>query len=388
MKARASWIVGLFLLAGAAPAFAGFKLLDKEGKEKIDLGFRLQVLGIATDRDLDGDGDFERYEDFRIRRARFRLRGTINEHIGVFLQTDVSGNDIQMLDAYVHLTMNPGFQAFVGQHLAPSSRQAVTSSATLLAADRPNITYKSLTWGLRILDAFATSTHPDSDLGIRGSAQNRDVGATLFGVHDLGDDLHFKYQVGIYDGISAPDENSKRITGRLQLNLGDSEPSYYDTATYLGEKRTLAFGVSYDVQPNVGRVIDGELFKTDYAYWTVDVFGEQPVGSGSLTFEGAYANVDLKGLAPRLEGDGFYVQAGYLIHKARWQPWVLYEKWSADDPDGRGGFDSFRVGVSYFMVGHNANLKVGYETIRADTEIESTHEDTIDTFLVGLYITY
>ena len=94
-------IAGLVVLLLGTAAHAGLKLKDADGNEKIDLGFRLQILGISTERDLDGDGKFDSFDDFRIRRGRFRLKGTVNEHFGMFFQTDVSGNDIQMIDAYV-----------------------------------------------------------------------------------------------------------------------------------------------------------------------------------------------------------------------------------------------------------------------------------------------
>jgi hypothetical protein len=372
-----------------APASAGFKLKDADGNEKIDLGFRLQVLGIGTQSDLNGDGKWDNVEDFRIRRARFRLKGTVNEHFGMFFQTDVSGIDILMIDAYVHLTHKPWLQAFAGQHLAPSNRQAITSSGTLLAADRPNITYKALTWGVRALNAFSTATNSDTDLGLRGTAQVRDTGVTLFGTGDVGEKGHVKYHVGVYDGIQAPGKNDQRVAGRLQFNLGDSEASFYSTATYLGKKKTVAIGASVDFQPNVGRALtDSTVFQANYTYFNVDLFAEQPLGGGSLTFEGAYYNLDLEQMAPRLEGDGFYVQAGYLIKNEKWQPWGLFESWKSEDPLDEGSFDSFRVGLSYFMAGHNANVKVGYESLMSKTNIGSTTEDTISTFLVGLYTTY
>jgi hypothetical protein len=374
----------LLLLLGTAVAHAGLKLKDADGNEKIDLGFRLQVLGISTDRDLDGDGKFETYDDFRIRRARFRLKGTVTEHFGMFFQTDVSGNDIQMIDAYIHLKKDAKLQAFLGQHLPPSNRQNVTSSGTLLAADRPNIIYKTLTWGGRALQAFSTATRGDTDSGLRGTAQVRDTGVTLFGVNDMGTNTHFKYHLGYYDGISAPGQDSERTTGRIQFNFGDPEPSYYSVATYLGGKDTLAIGASYDTQSDVGNA----TFQADYTASSFDIFAEKPVGEGSLTFEAAFLDLDLDGRAPRVEGDGFYVQAGYLIRKEKWQPWFLYEEWNSNDPTGRGSGDAFRVGVSYFIAGHNANFKIGYESLSTDTNIGSSDENGVDTFLVGFYTTY
>ena len=374
----------LLLMLGAGAADAGFKLKDAAGDEKIDLGFRLQVLGIFTDRDLDGDGNFESFDDFRIRRARFRLKGTVNDHFGMFFQTDVSGNDIQMIDAYIHLKKDAKLQAFVGQHLSPSGRQNITSSGTLLALDRPGVIYKALTWGGRALSTFDTSTYGDSDSGIRGPAQVRDTGVTVFGVNSSGS-THFKYYAGMYDGTSAPGTDSERFTGRLQLNFGDPEPSYYSVATYLGGKDTVSIGLSYDSQSDVA---GSRTPQTDYTFWNVDVFAEKPAGTGWVNFEAAFLNLDLDNANLQAQGDGFYVQAGYLTSTKKWQPWFLYEDWSADAPSGKGSYDLWRVGVSYFMKGHNANFKIGYENFSADANIGSSNEDSIGSLVMGLYTTY
>ncbi len=374
----------VLLMLGAGAADAGFKLKDADGNEKIDLGFRLQVLGINTDRDLDGDGDYESFGDFRIRRARFRLKGTVNEHFGMFFQTDVSGNDIQMIDAYIHLKKDNGFQAFVGQHLAPSSRQTITSSGALLALDRPGSIYKALTWGGRALSTFDTATYGDSASGFSGPAQVRDTGVTLFGMTSK-DKTHFKWYLGTYDGLPAAGTDGERITGRLQVNFGDSESSYYSIASYLGKKDTVGIGVSYDTQSDVA---GSATPQTDYTYYEVDVFAEKPMGTGSVSFEAAYHSLDLDGMNPQAEGDGFYVQAGYLMSNKKWQPWFLYDSWSSDAASGKGSFDLYRIGVSYFMAGHNANLKFGYESFNADANIGSSREDSIGSLVVGLYTTY
>ncbi len=370
----------LLLVLGATAAQAGAKLKINANAE-IDLGFRLQVLGIFTERDIDGDGEHEAFDDFRLRRARFRLKGTVNKHISMFLQTDVSGNDIRMVDAYIHLKKNARFQVFLGQHHVGANRQNVTSSGTLLALDRPGLIYKSLTWGTRALTTFDTSTYSDSDAGFRGPAQVRDTGVTFWGTGDMGGNAHYKYYLGTYDGISASGHDSERYTGRLQLNFGDAEPSYYSVANYLGKKNTIGVGFSYDTQSDVA---SSKTPLTDYNFYSVDLFASQ----GAATFEGAFMNLDLDGANPAAEGDGFYAQLGYLMSNNKMQPWFLYEDWSAEEASGKGSYDLWRVGLSYFMAGHNANFKIGYESMSADALIGSSNEDQIDSFVIGFYTTY
>jgi Phosphate-selective porin O and P len=380
-----SGIAGLALLClGVQEALAGAKLQINE-KSSIDLGFRLQVLALSTDRDLDGDGQFDRYDEWRIRRARFRLKGTVNEHFSMFFQTDVTGNNIEMIDAYIELKKDDWLQLIVGQNMAPASRENLTSSGALMPIDRPGMTYKSLTWGVRALSTFNTATYGDSDSGIRGSYNVRDLGGTLFGSGKVGDKASLKYYVGTYNGIQAAGHDSERYAGRVQVNFGDAEGAFYNSATYLGKKKTVGVGVSYDTQKNVGST---KIPLADYKFLSADVFAEQPVGSGSLTVEAAYSDVDLGGAAPTVEGDGYYLQAGYLIGKKKWQPWFLYEDWTANAASGKGSYNLLRAGVSYFIAGQNANLKAGFEKFNADAPIGSSREDTINSLVFGFYTTY
>lgn len=94
------------------------------------------------------------------------------------------------------------------------------------------------------------------------------------------------------------------------------------------------------------------------------------------------AGVDLR----RSQGDGFYVQAGYLLHP--WQPWLAYERWQSDAPGEKGSYDLYRVGFTYFIKGHHANIKAGYEHVDADSDIGASSETTIDSFVAGLFLDY
>jgi hypothetical protein len=86
------------------------------------------------------------------------------------------------------------------------------------------------------------------------------------------------------------------------------------------------------------------------------------------------------------QGDGFYTQAGYLYRQ--WQPWVAYEQWDSDHAEDKGTYDMYRIGVTRFLRGQQANIKAGFEQLRADAPLKDTREDTINTFVVGLYLSY
>ncbi|NIA26988.1 MAG: porin [Desulfobulbaceae bacterium] len=390
-------IAGLLAsLVIAAPAWAGAELkIDDESS--INLGFRAQVLAKFIESDLNGNGNFDSYNDFQVRRGRIRLFGKINEHISAFLQTELGsgsgggGRDVRMIDAFVTINYNPWARIYAGINMAPSSRQTTTSSGGLMTMDRPGNNYKNLTWGTRSLRNFSTSTVSDTDGGLRGNVDVRDTGVTLFGSGSLSDTTHLKYYLGIYDGIqvSGNADRNLRMTGRVQLNLFDAEAGYYNLSTYLGKKKTLGFGISYDVQDAI-QVADAGGFG-DYAYYSVDAFTEWPMGAGTLTAEAAFSDLDLDGAnanSLRSEGNGFYVQAGYL--QGNWQPWFEYESWDSEATSGQGDYDAFRVGVSYFFKGHNANVKAGLETFNSDINFDDgdSNEDSSTAFILGFYITY
>ncbi|MBT8091319.1 MAG: OprO/OprP family phosphate-selective porin [Gammaproteobacteria bacterium] len=386
----------------AAPAWAGAELkIDDESS--INLGFRAQVLAKFIESDLNGDDSFDNYTDFQVRRARIRLLGKVNKHISAFLQTELgsgaggSGSDVRLIDAFVTVNYNPWARIYAGINMAPASRQATTSSGGLMTMDRPGNNYKNLTWGTRALRNFSTSTVGTTDGGLRGDVDVRDVGATLFGSGSLSDTSHLKYYLGFYDGIQASgaskSDRNLRMTARAQWNLFDAEAGYYNLSTYVGKKKTLAFGISYDVQDEV-QVADGSGLLSagaygDYAYYSVDAFAEWPMGDGTLTAEAAFSNLDLDGAdsaALQSEGDGFYVQAGYLLPN-NWQPWVEYESWDSDATSRVGDYDSYRVGISYFFKGHNANVKAGIENFSTDVPFDG-NEDSSTAFILGFYITY
>ncbi|MCF6248415.1 MAG: OprO/OprP family phosphate-selective porin [Desulfobacula sp.] len=401
MKKLVFCLILITMSVFVSSSWAGMKLKISDDTD-INLGFRLQSQYLSTDNQSGTTGNS--YSDFNVRRARLRLGGNVTKWMSFFIQTEKgsgdggSGYDMRLIDTYVSLNLNPLAKIYLGQHMAPASRQIVTTSGGLMAIDRPNVTNYNLTWGLNGRTNFNTATFSDGNLGLGNSTAVRDEGATLFGSTSMSDTLHVKYYLGLYDGIQVSGNDNKRFTGRIQVNFLDPEAGYFNTSTYLGKKKTFALGVSYDKQDGIAA--DDVLGAIDYSWFEIDAFVEYPVGNGSLTFETAYLDLDLDNAtqlndstatrkdARQTQGNGWYAQTGYLFKDTNIQPWAAYEQWESDATDNTGSFDSWRVGLTYFFKGHNANIKVGYESLKSDTNIGSSTEDTIDTFLVGFYITY
>ncbi len=386
MKKMLTAFVLLAFVAAPGVSEAGVKMKIGDDTE-VDLGFRLQTQVMSTDNsDLAGASQ----ESTRVRRARLRLRAKVTQWMNFFIQTESGGAagtglDMRMIDAFTTLNINPLLKINAGLLMPPTSRQNLTSSGALLTIDRPGLAYKSLTWGTKSKAGFTNIAVGDTDDGVLTVVAGvRDTGVTAFGAKSVNDSIHFKYYLGWYDGIQADGKDNERVSARVQVNFGDPEAGYFNSSTYLGEKTTIGVGVSYDTQDEVAQS-DSTLY--DYTFYSADVFVERPVGDGVLTAEVGYSDLDLNDLSKAAQGDGFYVQAGYLI-TGNIQPWIGYETWESDAAGGTGEYDAWRIGCTYFIKGHNANVKVGYESFNHDTNFTGTSEDSIGTFLLGFYITY
>ncbi|MFA9460247.1 porin [Thiohalorhabdus methylotrophus] len=405
---------GAALLPGlvAAPAMAG-GAIDIDGESRLNLGLSLQAHYLRNDSDLEADPANE--NRFTVRRARFRLGMQVTEEVGAFLQTEYGtteggvGAEMRLIDAFIRYTPHPWARFYVGENMAPTTRQHLTGHGSMLAFDRPAIINKELAWGSKAKTALQNSTLPGTDAGLGTSAGVRDKGVTLFGSGPLIGALSAKYYLGAYEGSKYRVEDEERFSGRVQVNLGDPEPGYYEGSTYLGRKRTVALGAAFDRQRGVAADAAGD--PVDYAAYTVDLFLEQPLGPGSLSAETAWQSMELDGTtgflweaddglpqvrldddavtAEQAAGEGFYVQAGYFVQQGDresrgWQPWALYEEWTSEADGDAGSFTSYRYGLTYFIKGSRANIKAGYEV----TEPRAKGADTITTAGLGFFVFY
>lgn len=367
-------------------AMAGVKLKIAEDTS-VDLGFRVQAYFKNTD-----NGDDE--QDFEVRRVRLRLGGKITKWMSFFIQTEKgsgsggSGYDMRIIDAWASLNFCKMAKLYLGEHMAPAARQVLTSSGGLMAISRPGVNNYNLTWGLGGRKEFNTANYGTGNSPLGNTTSVRDQGVTLFGSDSFSKNFHFKYYVGIYDGIENA-EDKERFTARAQFNFGDPEPGYFNLSTYVGKKKTIAFGISYDTQDSIAQDDTGSW--VDYEYLSFDLFVEQPIGSGTLTCEAGYNDLDLDDAgaisgveARQTQGDGYYFQTGYLFNELKLQPWAGFEAWESDGANDVGSWDAWKIGVTYFIKGHNANVKLGYESFSPDADAD----DDADTLFVGFYVTY
>ncbi|MFW6349019.1 MAG: porin [Thiohalospira sp.] len=399
---RHTLIAGLVAASLPASALAGAKV-EINDDASLDLGFRLQSQMIQYDSDAVAES-----RDYKVRRGRIRLGASVHEKVSLFMQTEFAENetgigaDARVIDAFIKYQVDDWAQVIAGQNMAPSLRHATTSSGGLMAIDRTGLVYKDLTWGARAVGSFTNQVLPETDSGLGSAVGVRDMGLTLFGSGSLAENTHLKYYVGTYDGART-NNDSERYTGRVQVNFGDDEAGYYNLTTYHGGKETVGVGLAMDSQSDVAQADDGEW--RDYELVTADLFLEQPVGPGALTAEAGWMDLDLGGGATalqnadgdsldganidRAQGSGYYAQTGYTV--GDWQPWVAHESWGSDADQDWGSYDATRLGITYLIDGHNANIKAGFEQTTAENAIKpdvSSSEDTINAFVLGGYITY
>ena len=399
MRRISSVFLGLAMVSlVASSSLAGAKLEIKDGAY-IDLGFRVQHWSLFTQADTDGDGEWDNTINHRVRRGRLRVKGVVNDMVSAFIQTDVTGTgvgfDARVIDAFIDVKADPWFHVIVGENMAPSNRQNLTSSGALLALDRPGTCYKSLTWGGRAVYRFTNSTYGGTDSGLRGAVGVRDQGVTFFGSGPVGENATFKYYAGAYNGVSAVgDSDTERIAARGQVNFFDAEPGYYNSATYLGKKKTVGIGASVDMQPEVIAYTneDGDTVEEDYMYFSFDGFAEYPVGENTLTVEAGAGILDLGDAAMTASGTAIYAQGGFLVQQ-KWQPWIMFEMFSSDHDDDVGSFSTIRLGLTHFLAGHNANIKGGVEIFSSDAPLTvdgdgNTLEDSVVSGIVSVNVTY
>jgi hypothetical protein len=290
-------VLGLLILVVMAlprGAAAGVEL-NISDNTKVDLGFSLQTLGRLTDFRNPNSNNADGGLDFVLRRGLLRAGGQASDYIKFFLQTEASGatdNDpsVRVSDATVNLHYRDVAQLIMGLQKPPSYRSILTSDDTLMAIDRPGITGYNLTWGLRSRVEFDTTTLRNTNSGIHGPYQDRDLGATFFGTYSFSDLLHLKYYAGMYRGIQKTSGGSfkPRLTARLQMNLFDPEPDYDNSGTYLGTKKTIAIGYSNDTQHDVVTNLKNDSGVDYTSFNEFDLFVDWPAGPGSVTFEGTF----------------------------------------------------------------------------------------------------
>jgi hypothetical protein len=177
-------------------------------------------------------------------------------------------------------------------------------------------------------------------------------------------DGRIDYRVGLFQGVRNPQtatevasKNFFRMAARLQVNLLDPETAFFYQGTYLGAKKVLSFGGSYD-------------FQDTYKAFSVDAFADLPIGPGVFSGQAAYAYWDGNTFIPTFRKQkAAFGEVGYTFAGLRLCPILRLEHlWAPTAAAGGTTPDQTRYagGLAWFAYGHSSNLKAFYTRIQTD----------------------
>ncbi len=349
-------------------------LFGPDDKGLVQLGYYgdLRFAGRDTGSGLGGD---DRTTSIGFRRNRVQLRGAWGETVSFYVQSEFSENAnvttlgvtdssdpsrFEMLDAVVRFDLHDSFKLSVGKFKYNLSRE------NLEACDEP----LSLDRSLFVRAPFVATR--DQGLAIWGNAF-KDV---------------FQYRLDVMEGrpavngLVAP-SSGWRFGGRAHVSLLDPENAYGYRGTYLGKKKVLTIGGSFQFEPRV--TYTDTVFRTgeqDYKAWTVDAFFEYPFASaGTVTASGAYEKVDLggayTGAHPDLgaiglsgEKNGWYAKGGYMLPDLPLQVFGRFERWRFATLQNVTDqiVEWYGVGASYYVWGQHLKVTAELSNTRFDRE--------------------
>jgi hypothetical protein len=359
------------LLPGLASAQAIIKVND-------NVNFRLGIL-LQGWADWNGQSDatggqagFQ--QNLFLRRARFFLGGQVAKDVTFFFMTDnpnlgkstqavgsttgtkAPGTGFIVQDAFLSWKLDNALSLQAGLILIPLCRNCNSSAVNLVSMDYG-------TW------SFQESASTQSSVG-------RDTGFQAMG-YLAGD--HLEYRAGVYSGFRAPGvKNSFRFTGRVMYNVFDVEKAQFYPGTYLGKKKVLAFGASYDTQ-------------SDYSAYAGDVFFDYPIGKGGITAQVDYIHYDGGVTFPTtalFKQDVLFTEAGfYTGGDIKLMPFARYETQNYKNGTAgcpAAGCDSLnknflQLGLGWYPYGANFNLKGGWtrKQLPNDPKTATTNQYTV-----------
>lgn len=351
-------------LTAATPASAAKIKMGKEGELNIYGYFQPRFDANFDDLDL-AFASADKY-DFSIQRIRFLLKGRINKHWRFFVGTLTNrygangDNDTNVFiaDAWFEFFLNRQFRVNVGVLKTAFSRHALFAGAKLHGIDVHSFFIK------RSVADQQTHVIPFRDMGIM-------IRGLLF-------DDRVDYRLSITDGLEpGGGADNPRFVGRVGYNFFDAEPEFFLANSYLGARKVLTVGFSYDIQANIG-VPDTPLGVYDPnkdLYWALaaDLHADIPFGKQGIVAElafyyyGAQIVLDpaLKsatpaGHIPQPKGWGLFGELGYRYTK--YEPLVSMEYFAPDNADGsdKGKRMTLMGGFNYWILGHRVNLKAQF----------------------------
>ena len=338
---------GLALSLPCLPAGAQWQVASADGSSTLKLGVLLQPQAELIET---ADGE-DHSQNLFLRRARVLLGGTYSERWSFFLETDSpnlgkskpdgsKSSDLYVQDAFVTYSTGDAFKIDAGMLLMPLSHNHETSAGMLLPVDYGPFTFVES-------DPLTEKVGRDYGIEARGYVLGR----------------HLEYRAGVFQGYRGSDlaggsgagTEPFRLTMRAVWYPFEAETGYFYTGSSLGAKRILALGATYDVQ-------------SSYSTVAADLFVDQPLASGALTFQADWARLDGDDFLLSLpRQDTWLVEAAYYWQALRLGPFVQLasRSFAAEDASHRDE-ERMQAGLAWWIRGHVINLKGAWTRITAD----------------------
>jgi len=308
-------------------------------------------------------------KDFYLKRVRLCFSGQAAKNVNYFIGTlngnmgvngDMSARTL-IADAWVEFVTSEHLKINAGLLKLPFSRHMQQTGAKL--------------HGLEFHGSF---------LNRAGGIGHRDMGIMARG---LLADQHVDYRFAILDGVEyapgdidatppVPPRNKNdclRFVGRVGYNVFDAEPGFFWAGTYLGAKKILSFGASFDLQPGVGGENGDEL----YSAFALDAFADIPMGENGIVSTLNIYSFGAGGAVP--QGFGFWADFGYRIKNI--EPLIAFESYKPKDGDA-GKRQAVLGGLNWWIKGHNVSLKfqLGTEKLNGAEDWTKTGDVQVQVF--------
>jgi hypothetical protein len=344
------------------PAPPGGLKIEGAGSTSLKLGFLLQPgLEVVSSQPVADPSS----ASFFLRRARLILGLTLGSTLELFAETDApnlgkatgvaASVGAAMQDAFITWKPMDEFKLDMGMMLVPFSHNSLQSAASLYG------------W-----DYFAFSFQQSAGLT---NFAGRDTGIQARGIVMK----KLEYRVGVFQGrrdilppppVTMPptpapaplSRTTMRLMARVQYNVFDPETGYFYAGTYGGSKKILSFGLGVDHQD-------------EYTGIAGDAFVDWPLGPDVVTGQVNVVHYDggawIGALKPQTD---VMAEAGYRLGELKLNPIVRIEdQLMSDSTDATPSTLRIGVGVVYWYMGHNANVKLFYSYVKPDSKILNTY---------------
>jgi hypothetical protein len=346
-------VLGALLSVALAPAPALAQITVKNEDVTFKFGIQGQLWGDWT-QDATGSQGYQ--QNFYLRRARLIFGGDIGKDISFFVESDdpklgitpknlSSGFILQ--DALLEWRPSKVFQVVGGLMIVPFSRNGLQSTLSYIT-----------------LDVSPISTVTNS---VTQSSALRDVGFEAKGFF-LKD--HLLYRIGEFSGErDANGRNSPRTVGYVQYDFFAPEKGYLFAGTTLGKQKVLAIDAGFDTQ-------------SSYHGYSANIAATQPVNKGD-EFDAQFQFIHYNGAEkfPTIgDQNDYLMEAGYYLHKARFQPFLKYESQNfVASANASKDINRVGIGANYYIRGQN--LKWTLQYLRAlpqnSTTLKASNEMTM-----------